>query len=192
MRPSASRRLLRFPAAEVTGRFVDLDSIFPSASRLREQLAAASNDRDRVAALERWLADAACVPSRPEVEAAVGLVLQSGGRASIQSLTRIAGVSVRQIERQFREDVGLSPKLFSRIIRLQVALRRVRAGAPLPEVAVASGYCDQAHMTRDFRRLAAMSPGGWQNHAGDLAPLFVEAGVSVPALSSPARAPASG
>jgi len=28
-------------------------------------------------------------------------------------------------------------------------------------------------MTRDFREIAAMSPGAWQSHAGDLAPLFV-------------------
>jgi AraC-like DNA-binding protein len=190
LRPSASRTLLRFPLAEVSGRFVDLELMFPSVATLRERLAEASHDGERLAALEQWLVDAACPPPRPQVDTAVGLIVQSGGRVSIDSLTRQTGLSVRQIERQFQEDVGLSPKVFSRIIRLQVALRRVRQGIPLMDVALASGYYDQAHMTRDFRQIAAMSPGVWQVHAGELAPLFVEAGVRDPTPSSPASAPA--
>jgi AraC-like DNA-binding protein len=58
---------------------------------------------------------------------------------------------------------------------LQAALRRVRAGSPLSEAALASGYYDQAHMTRDFRELASMSPSAWQRHSGELAALFVKA-----------------
>jgi AraC-like DNA-binding protein len=63
--------------------------------------------------------------------------------------------------------------MFSRIVRLQAVLRAVRGGSPLADVALGCGFYDQAHMTRDFRQLAAMSPGAWQTHAGDLAPLFV-------------------
>jgi AraC-like DNA-binding protein len=104
----------------------------------------------------------------------VRAILESGGRAPIDSLAAWAGASLRHLERQFREDVGLTPKTFSRIVRLQAALRRVRQGSPLTDVALGCGFYDQAHMTRDFRELASMSPGAWQTHAGDLASLFVE------------------
>jgi len=188
LRPAAARTLLRFPLSEVSGRFVDLDGVLPGVAALRQRLADADGDPARLAALEAWLIAAACPAPRPTLAAAVALILQSGGQAPIDTLTRATGVSARHLERQFQDDVGLSPKTLARIVRLQQALRRVREGLPLTEVALACGYYDQAHMTRDFRQLAAMSPGAWQQHAGDLAPLFVVGAPTSP--SSPAPAPA--
>lgn len=175
LRPAAARTLLGFSLQEVSGRFLDLDLIFPSVRRLCERLADASSDVARIHALADWLTAMACPPPRRHVEAAVTTILQSGGRVSIDSLAARAGTSLRQLERQFQDDVGLTPKTFSRIVRLQSALRRVRQGRPLTDVALACGFYDQAHMTREFRELASMSPGVWQTHAGDLAPLFIEA-----------------
>jgi len=173
LRPAAARTLLGFSLDEVAGQFIDLDAIFPSARTLREQLAAAATDIERIRTLEDWLSRIALPEPRLQIEAAVDTIIRSGGRASIEGLSSLTGIGLRQIERQFREEVGLSPKTFSRIIRLQAALRGIRDGRPLSEVALSCGYYDQAHMTRDFRQLAAMSPGAWQAHAGDLAPLFV-------------------
>jgi AraC-like DNA-binding protein len=185
LRPSASRALLRFPLADVSGRFVDLELIFPSVRALRTRLAEASGDLDRIAALEDWLQS--CTPSapRPAVDAAVATIVRRSGQVTIESLTDLTGLSGRQLERRFRDDVGLPPKIFARIVRLQAALQRVREGMPLSDVAAACGFYDQAHMTRDFRQLAAISPGVWQTYDGDLAPLFINA-------SSSAAAPASG
>ena len=67
----------------------------------------------------------------------------------------------------------MTPKALSRIVRLQSALKLVRQGRALTDVALECGFYDQAHLTRDFREIAAMSPGAWQSYAGDLAPLFV-------------------
>jgi AraC-like DNA-binding protein len=173
LRPAAARTVLGFSLHEVTGRFVDLESIFPSVRRLRDELAGAATDGQRIGVLERWLATVIRSAPRPQVEAAVATILASGGRASMETVVERSGAGLRQLERQFRDEVGLTPKTFSRIVRLQAALRGVREGQPLSDVALACGYYDQAHMTRDFRELAAMSPGAWQTHSGDLAPLFV-------------------
>jgi AraC-like DNA-binding protein len=173
LRSAAARTLLRFPLHEVSGRFLDLELIFPSVRGLCERLAEAGGDQERIHALERWLASQAPAAARPRLESAVGAVLRTNGCAAIDTLAAQAGTSTRQLEREFQDGVGLSPKTFSRIIRLQAALRRVRQGLSLSDVALASGFYDQAHMARDFRELADMSPGAWQEHAGDLAPLFV-------------------
>ena len=179
LRPAAARTLLGFSLQEVSGRFVDLELVYPSVRRLRSQLGEAASDRERVGALEAWLIGMACPPPRPQLEAVVSAILRTGGRAPIDALADRSGTSLRQLERHFREDVGLTPKTFSRIVRLQTALRRVRQGSPLTDVALACGFYDQAHMTREFRELASMSPGAWQSHAGDLAPLFVGGTVTV-------------
>lgn len=191
LRPAAARTLLRFPVSEASGRFLDLDGILPRVTALRQRLADARDAAARIAALEAWLGGLACPPPRPPLDAAVSLILDSGGRIPIDAVTQASGISARQIERQFRDDVGLPPKVLARIVRLQCALRRLRDGRPLTDVALACGYYDQAHMTRDFRQLAAMSPGVWQHHAGDLAPLFVVGASGAAGVSAAATSPIS-
>ncbi len=191
MRPAAARAFLGFSMRDVAGEFVDLESIHPSIRAVRDRLGEARDDPARIRALEAWLATLTCRAPRRHVEGVVETILQSGGRAAIDRVAFGTGVSVRQLERQFQQDVGLPPKAFSRIVRLQAALRRIREGRPLSDVALACGYYDQAHMTRDFRQLAAMSPGAWQTHSGELAPLFVESHAPATAFSSPEQAQAS-
>jgi len=174
LRPAAPRTLLGFSMRDAADRFIDLSSIFPSVTRLQEQLAEARDDRGRITALERWILDSVREASpRIEVEAAVRAIVATDGRATVDALADLTGLGLRQLERQFHDAVGLAPKTFSRIIRLQAALHLIRDGRALSDVALACGFYDQAHMTRDFRQLASMSPGAWQSHAGELAGLFV-------------------
>ena len=173
LRPAAARSLLGFSLQEVSGRFVDLEALFPSLPSLCDRLAEGPDDMARIRVLEAWLLERARLDTRPHVEAIVAAIIRSGGRAPIDALAAQSGASLRQLERHFRDDVGLTPKALSRIVRLQSALKLVREGRALTDVALECGFYDQAHMTRDFREIAAMSPGAWQSHAGDLAPLFV-------------------
>jgi transcriptional regulator GlxA family with amidase domain len=86
------------------------------------------------------------------------------------------GLSSRQLEREFRSGVGLSPKALARIVRFQNLLRLVGEG-PLREwayLAVEGGYADQPHMVREFREFAGQSPSERQiTVAGELATNFI-------------------
>jgi len=173
LKPAGARAVLGFAASDVAGRFVELDALFPSARGLVDRLGSARDDAERVRTLEAWLRRVVRRSPRPEVEAAVAAIVHSAGRASIDRIAGHIGLGLRRIERHFDEDVGLGPKTFARIVRLQAALQRIRRGQSLSDVAVACGYYDQAHMARDFRQLANMSPAVWQAHGGELAPLFL-------------------
>lgn len=84
-----------------------------------------------------------------------------GGLASAGAVARSLHVSRRTLERAFRREVGLAPRLYLRIRRLQGVLRRFDAGAALPGWAVLAaehGYADQSHLIRDFRALAGTTP----------------------------------
>jgi AraC-like DNA-binding protein len=85
-------------------------------------------------------------------------IAASGGREPIAHVARELGVSSRTLERAFCEHVGPSPKRFARIERLGVAHRALLSGAPCAQVASLAGYSDQAHMVREFTRLAGVSP----------------------------------
>jgi len=83
---------------------------------------------------------------------AARLLSASHGGLSIERLAASHGVSYKRLERVFARDVGLSPKHFARVARVQRALelRTLRPGVALAALAVHSGYADQAHFSREF------------------------------------------
>ncbi len=86
-------------------------------------------------------------------------MLRRSGIASMAEISRAAGLSNRQLERRFLADVGIGPKLFSRILRFQTVFRVVDKDAPLwPLVALECGYYDQAHLIKDFRQFTHQTP----------------------------------
>lgn len=82
------------------------------------------------------------------------------GDVSIGELADEVGWSRRHLVVRFHEQVGLPPKTVARVLRFQRALRLLTGpvGWPLADLAVASGYYDQAHFNRDFRALAGCTP----------------------------------
>jgi AraC-like DNA-binding protein len=83
----------------------------------------------------------------------------TGGRARIGEIRRDIGWSERHFAVQFREQFGLTPKAFARILRFHRAARALNhPTATLADVALACGYYDQAHFTRDFRTFAGLAP----------------------------------
>lgn len=69
------------------------------------------------------------------------------------------GLGERQLLRRSLRAFGYGPKTLQRVVRFQRALRLARRGVAAAEVAVASGYADQAHMANEVRRLAGMPLG---------------------------------
>ncbi len=70
------------------------------------------------------------------------------------------GLSERSLQRLLHRRLGLTPKWLIQRRRLQEAAERLRTGpAGLGDVAALLGYADQAHFTRDFARVTAMTPG---------------------------------
>jgi AraC-like DNA-binding protein len=176
LRPAAARALAGCAAAELTGHTVDLEAVTGSTATLRERLALAADDAARIALLEAWLAPRLRLTPPHDVAAAVDAILAAPGAAALPAVASHAGIGVRQLERRFLADVGMSPKTFARIARLQTALAQIAAGASLADAAHVCGYYDQPHMARDFARLAETSPSAWSASGADLTRLFVAGG----------------
>ena len=67
--------------------------------------------------------------------------------------------SPRTVERHFAHAVGISPQRVRRIERAREAVARLQDGRPIADVAFRLGYADQAHLTRDLKRLTGLTPG---------------------------------
>ena len=101
-------------------------------------------------------------------------VYGNNGAARIEDLAHQSGLSLRQYERRFSTAIGITPKLFARIARFQLAVDMKR-GAPRQSwmnIAHQLGYFDQMHTVRDFQSLGRTLPGKILTQIGDYQPWF--------------------
>jgi transcriptional regulator GlxA family with amidase domain len=94
------------------------------------------------------------------------------GSVCVEQIAYQAAMSVRQYERRFVEEVGMTPKLFARTTRFQRALDAKRLFPERSWLSIAHelGYFDQMHMVRDFQRLGGDAPTNVLEQSGDLQP----------------------
>jgi len=81
----------------------------------------------------------------------------------VRELAHEAGLSRRRFAPVFREQIGLTPKLYCRLQRFQTVLKQIAVGAPVDwaQLALAAGYCDQAHLAHEFRDFSGLSPSAY-------------------------------
>ena len=103
-------------------------------------------------------------PFAPSVEWAWRTLEASGGTVEVGVLNQRLRCSRRHLIAGFREQIGVSPKTAARILRFDRAARRVRdhRADSLARIAGECGYHDQAHMTREFRALAGITPAAYR------------------------------
>lgn len=88
-------------------------------------------------------------------------IVAEKGTLAVDELARRAGYSRQRLTRMFHRELGLGPKVASRIVRFDHAVSLLRHPATrmsLAEVAHVSGFVDQAHMTREFAAMAGHAP----------------------------------
>jgi AraC-like DNA-binding protein len=161
--PLGTAAVLGVPGAALAGDVVAFEDLVGDrvARELLERLAEADGWPARFALLEAWIArrvgDAA--PPRPDVAWAVRRLDATGGRLPIEELRRELRCSRRHLSSRFREAVGVGPKAYARLVRFDRAQHLLRDGTTeLIAVAAACGYSDQAHLTREVRALAGVTP----------------------------------
>jgi AraC-like DNA-binding protein len=160
--PGAFSMLFGVPSDALTnGDFNGEDVLGPRITALYARLGEVSAFHDRVR-----IADAFLAPIRPATESVSAIVrtaramIRNNGSVRIGEIALQTGLGVRQYERRFRQEIGISPKLYARIIRFEAALQRraVLPTTPWTDIAHDLGYHDQMHMVHDFTRLSGDSP----------------------------------
>lgn len=168
-RPARAPAFLRLPASELTDLRVPLDDVWSDEGAVRAAFATRSGPVARIAALEQVLlarlARGAAAEHR-DVDEAVRRIIAAGGSLGITRLAPALGVTRQHLARRFADLVGVSPKVFARIVRMQrtIAIAREATDADGPNwaaLAAAGGYYDQAHLVDEFRELTGLTPTIW-------------------------------
>jgi AraC-like DNA-binding protein len=148
------------PADELAERHTLLEDLWgQSANSARGQLLEAGTPERRMDVLVSLLA--ARLPAVRGLHPAVAQALeQFWTTTDVRRVVKASGYSHRQFIVLFRRAVGLTPKLYCRILRFQQALRQTAADplASWVDLAIGAGYSDQPHFTREFREFAGLTP----------------------------------
>jgi AraC-like DNA-binding protein len=177
-KPAGASALLRQPMSELRDELRPLNDV--SRTLHRELMNAAERSASGGMASTQTFHDIANVIEKhacdssplPMIDAAVASILNSDGETSIANVARECNLSERQLERLFRERVGVSPKMLSRLARFQRALAGFDRERNWADVAADAGYYDQSHLLHDFRRFAGETPAFLVSPTTDLAEHF--------------------
>jgi AraC-like DNA-binding protein len=159
LQPAASAAIARGHPGGLRDRIVDLAGVDAGFSRALRAAVPAFADGSSAAVWRLMARRVAVHELDARIEAAVARIEASAGKARVDSTARAAGMSMRNFQTRFREQVGITPKEFARLVRLQATLRALDAGdANISQVAADSGFADQAHATRELRRVTGLAP----------------------------------
>ncbi len=161
-RPGGAFPFFRVPACELVDQSIALDTLWGSAaSKMRERLLVAPTPESKFGVLETCLLEQLAKPLQRHPAVSFGIQeLRGNGQRSVAEVVEKAGFSQRRFIQLFGEQVGLTPKLFSRVSRFQRVVQIAHGADEIDwaDLALDCGYYDQAHFIHDFESFAGIAP----------------------------------
>ena len=156
-----------FDSADLfSNRFIDLEDLWGAKARsLRDRLRELQGPEARLRSFERFLIEtfaARMLRTRPLHHCAVDYALRRFAHApsvaTVRDVAQSTGWSERRFSQVFREQVGLSPKVWLRLQRFQRAVEQLHAGVDVPwaRLALDCGFYDQSHFANEFRAFSGL------------------------------------
>lgn len=167
-KPGGAFSFLGLPAGDLADAHVDLQTLWgPSAVRLRERLCEASTATERFQLIEDALLSRLShgMERHYAVSAALEIFGKNQSGPKVRETAKQLGLSQRRFIQVFKAEVGITPKLFSRIQRFQQARTFIQSNPLInwADLAVDFGYFDQSHFIRDFLEFSGLSPVDYIN-----------------------------
>ncbi|NNE05349.1 MAG: AraC family transcriptional regulator [Xanthomonadales bacterium] len=163
LRPWGAWRLLRESMHAVSGAVPRIGDLWGRASdTIKDRLLSAANPFERFDIIESVLRERIDQRRQQDigVTEASARLLASQGRLRISEVCRGIGSSRATLSRKFRDQVGLTPKTYARVIRIEALMTHLAGHGPDQWAMLAEdfGYHDQAHLNRDFREFCGTTP----------------------------------
>ncbi len=156
------------------GRHVDLEDLWGAdARRLHQRLVQAPTpDAKMTILLDAFVAKAPrAFAWHPAVALALNCFERAPHRASVAATAKRAEIGQKTFIRLFREQVGMTPKLYLRVARFNRVVDDLHARQDVAwgDVVEQNGFYDQSHFIRDFQEFSGLSPTQWLKRRGPYA-----------------------
>lgn len=160
--PAGAWRVFGQPLNDLALLDVDLEDIVGrEASRLLDSCGETATPEGCLRAIAAWIERRAALPHDldPATAWVAGRIRERRGNVAIAGLRDAAGFSATRLATAFREQIGTTPKVYARLHRFQHAIERIRAGGGrFADIALDTGFYDQAHFADEFRELSGLTP----------------------------------
>ncbi|WP_394144030.1 helix-turn-helix domain-containing protein [Vibrio atypicus] len=171
-RPGVIPDLLNLDVEEVISNRLNLADLVYEADRILEQVSGTNDFLSKAQVVNEFVSQfdsRSCSHLTMEV---ITRITHARGNIQIQDLVNDTNYSARTLQRTFRNDIGLTPKAFSRAIRCQSAVYEISHNNQLllSDLAFDLGFSDQAHFQREFKKLVSVTPMTYQSITQSLNP----------------------
>jgi AraC-like DNA-binding protein len=177
LQPYAINSLTNIPAHNFTNTIHSLNEIWgETGSQLEKAVLSMREVRARLEMIQTFLIGKFQIAPDPIVKNSIDWMKAHPDSASIHELVAQLPIGERQLERAFKTHVGVSPKLYANMIRMQFFLRSIRRPGEenLTSLAYSSGYYDQAHLVRTFKNKSGITPSRYLQVRDFLALNFIQ------------------
>ena len=180
LKPYGASPFLKIPMNQIANRVVAGDALLDgSLLQLRDELFASDTSEQKFSVAEQWLSRHFAEEHSPpdEVVASVASI-DKNPTANLSDTLQGIGVTSKHLIDLFRRFVGITPKVYQRVMRFNRVFQAIRENGSIDwaEVASQCGYADQSHFIREFRRFSGFKPAefiraGVNNDEGNFFPL---------------------
>lgn len=167
--PAGLYTFLGFNQQELADQIVPFELVWPQLNQTILNLLEMAEDIQLLfETIDRLLVQAILKEHPPELKISSEEIIQQAGNLSLQSLSDKVFYSERHLTRLYNEYVGMSTKQFTRLVRVNKAIRLLHEPKlTIREVYETIGYYDSSHFTRDFKQIAGTTPQVYRNKMSD-------------------------
>ncbi|HEY9047431.1 MAG TPA: helix-turn-helix domain-containing protein [Ohtaekwangia sp.] len=170
-KPTGIYQLFGIPMSEFCDQAVDASLILPSIINITGQLLECTDIATCIKVVEPFLLGqlARQHVDTTTVELLANMIREATSSSRIAQLYKDIPASSRNLERSFMKEVGVSPKMYSNLLRFEKVMqaRKARPGEKWSAIAYDFHYFDQMHLVKDFKKFLHITPGAFQ--PGDFA-----------------------
>lgn len=175
LQPNALHALMHLSANELNNTITPLDTIFGQEGRdMEQQVHSAPDYAAAIKMIETMLMKRLNEFQQIDglMNGALDLIYKTNGMLSVADIITEIPVTERQLERKFKEQIGITPKKFMDVIKFQHFLKSLQKSPPsikLAQLVYACDYYDQAHLNNYFKRHVGVTPMQYRNNEHPLA-----------------------
>jgi AraC-like DNA-binding protein len=180
LKPSAIARLFHLSMKDYNDKVVSLNNTNNSELNGIKYILSSGHNHDEIIFLlnsffEELIAEKK--PISPPIDDAVKFIFKKNGLVTVAELCSVAYLGERQLLNQFSRYVGLSPKLYARVIRLNYIFQLVRENKEKwSSLAYEAAFFDQSHFIKDFKKFTGENPGKYLFEEKNMANFFLMPG----------------
>jgi AraC-like DNA-binding protein len=161
-KPDTARHYIPLALHLLTNRVMSISDLWDegSSSILMRNVKNASDTDAILTSIERFLSAQYHALTPNEIEHSCLEILKQPGGQTIRKLAGQSDFSISHFRKKFNEQIGLAPKIYSKIIRVNLAMEHLQRGSysSLTSLALSLGYYDQAHFIREFKSVTDLTP----------------------------------